>query len=187
MSRAWLHSAPGISVRFTRLDPNSPDKLGDDSIDFLIMPSETESQFPFAPLFTDRWICVVWRGNRCGDRTLDMQLYLELPHLVFGLPGAENASLADSALERLGVRRNVIAWTESFILSPFLIRGTDMITLTHERIARRLGDKAEAKILEPPFALDDIHESLFWNPRRTTDPPHAWMREQVLAAAAEID
>lgn len=180
--------APGVRLRFTRLDQASPDRLGEDAVDFMVMPAYLEPHFPCEPLFTDRWVCVAWSGNPRIGRTLTEAEYLALPHLAFSMPG-EGAigSAADSHLSHLGVRRNIVAWTESFILSPFLVRGTEMVTLVHERVARRLEQSAEARIIAPPYDLPVLQENLFWNPRRTADPPHVWLREQVLEAARLID
>jgi DNA-binding transcriptional LysR family regulator len=178
--------APGISIRFTRLAPNSPDHLGEDAVDFVIMPSEMEARYPFTPLFADRWVCVAWEGNGRIGENLDMQQYLSLPHLVWSMPGEGSASLADTTLERLGLRRHIIAWTESFVLSPFMVRGTDMVSVVQERVARKLQAAAGIRILDLPYEAAEIHESLHWNPRRSADPPHVWLREQVLAAASAI-
>ncbi len=61
-----------------------------------------------------------------------------------------------------------------------------MVTLVHERVARALEQAADARIIAPPYDLPEIQENLLWNPRRTTDPPHVWMREQIMAAARQI-
>ncbi len=178
--------APGIRLRFTRLDPGSPDRLGEDAIDFMVMPSYLEVGYPGAPLFSDRWVCVAWSGNDRIGRTLSEDAYLTLPHLAFSMPGEGAGSAADAHLTHLGVRRNIAAWTESFILAPFLVRGTDMVALVHDRVARKLQQAADVRIVPPPYAFPEIQETLFWNPRRTADPPHVWMREQVLEAARDI-
>ena len=178
--------APGISIRFTRLDPASTDRLAEDAIDFVIMPSELDPHFPSQLLFADRWVCVAWRENARIGAALTEAQYLALPHLAFSMPGEGTGSVADVYLARMGVRRNIAAWTESFILSPFLVRGTDMVTLAHERVARRLQNAADSRIIPAPYDLPQIHENLFWNPRRTADPPHVWLREQVLEAAHSI-
>ncbi len=102
------------------------------------------------------------------------------------MPNEGAGSAADVHLGHLGVQRRIAAWTESFILSPFLVRGTEMVTLMHERVARVLETAADARIITPPYDLPELKEVLLWNPRRTSDPPHLWMREQVIAAAREI-
>ena len=178
--------APGIKLQFVRLDTGSVDRLGEDLIDFVIMPSYLPTHFPSVDLFSERWVCVVWKGNPRVGKTLNEAQYLELPHLAFSMPNEGAGSAADTHLSQLGVQRRIAAWTESFILSPFLVRGTELVTLVHERVARALEQAAEARIIPPPYDLPEVQEILLWNPRRTTDPPHVWMREQVMAAAREI-
>ncbi len=178
--------APGIRLQFVRLDAGSVDRLGEDAVDFVIMPSFLEAHFPSEPLFSDRWVCVVWSGNPKVGSSLSEAQYLALPHLAFSLPAEGSGSAADTHLSQLGVQRRIAAWTESFILSPFLVRGTEMVTLMHARVAQALEQAADAKIVRPPYDFPDIQETLLWNPRRTADPPHVWMRQQVLEAARSL-
>ena len=178
--------APGIKLRFVRLDSASVDRLGEDAVDFVILPSYLQAHFPSAELFSDRWVCVVWSGNPRVGKTLSEAQYLGLPHLAFSMQTEGAGSAADVHLGQLGVQRRIAAWTESFILSPFLVRGTEMVTLMHDRVARALEKAADARIITPPYDLPELKEVLLWNPRRTADPPHLWMREQVIAAAREI-
>ena len=178
--------APGIKLRFVRLDTASIDRLGEDQVDFVIIPSYLQSPFPSVELFSERWVCVVWSGNARVGNTLTEAQYLALPHLAFSMPSEGAGSAADTHLSHLGVQRRIAAWTESFILSPFLVRGTEMVTLVHERVALALEPAADARIIAPPYDLPEIQEILLWNPRRTTDPPHVWMREQIMAAARQI-
>jgi len=178
--------APGVKLQFVRLDTGSVDRLGEDAIDFAILPSYLQAHFPSEPLFSERWVCVVWSGNLRVGKTLSEALYLDLPHLAFSMPNEGAGSAADVHLSQLGVNRCIAAWTESFILSPFLVRGTEMVTLVHERVARALQAAADARIITAPYDLPELKEVLLWNPRRTTDPPHLWMREQIMAAAREI-
>jgi hypothetical protein len=35
--------------------------------------------------------------------------------------------------------------------------------------------------------LPSITEMLWWNPRHTTDPAHAWLRARIAEIAAELD
>jgi len=39
---------------------------------------------------------------------------------------------------------------------------------------------------EPPMALPDIHERMFWHPRHTSDQAHVWLRARISAAAKII-
>jgi DNA-binding transcriptional LysR family regulator len=43
------------------------------------------------------------------------------------------------------------------------------------------------RLLDPPFELPLLTEAMYWNPRVDADPAHRWLREQVAAAAAELE
>ena len=76
---------------------------------------------------------------------------------------------------------------ESFLLAPFLLQGTDLVAVVPERAASHLRRTADVRFLEPPMALPPITEMLWWNPRRTMDPAHAWLRARIAEIAAELD
>ena len=113
--------------------------------------------------------------------------FLELPHLVYGIGNDRQLNLADQHLARLGVKRRIDVTVESFLLVPFLLQGTQLVSLILERAAKRLAQTTHIKTLEPPFELPDIHERMYWHPRHTTDSGHRWLRERLKTVAAALD
>ena len=59
--------------------------------------------------------------------------------------------------------------------------GTPPVGIAESRTADVTAD------LEPPMDLPPITEMLWWNPRRTMDPAHAWLRARIAEIAAELD
>ena len=76
---------------------------------------------------------------------------------------------------------------ESFLLAPFLLQGTDLVTLVPARAASHLRRTADVRFLEPPLHLPSITEMLWWNPRHTLDPAQAWLRARIAEIAAELN
>ena len=134
--------------------------------DFVIEPRElfSDARFPSQVLFGDRWLCAVdaknpyVRGNR-----LTMKQYLQLPHLVYSIGTDRQLNLADQHVGQSGVRRRIDVTIESFLVVPFLLEGTVMISLILERAARRLAGTTRVRTLKPPLRLPDIHETLYWH------------------------
>lgn len=178
--------APRVTVRFAQLNVKSLDLLSTDTIDFVIMPSEIRSNFPHQLLFTDRWACAVWARHPEIGRRMSERQYLALPHLAFNMPQPEGWSVADNYLASKNIRRRIAATTESFLLSPFMLRGTRLITLVHRRLGERVRKAAGIRLLEPPYPLPEIHESLFWNPRHESDPAHVWLRKVFVEVARSL-
>ena len=66
--------------------------------------------------------------------------------------------------------------TESFALLPYLLRGTRLVALVHERLARRFD---RLKLLEPPVPIPDVVETMYWSAALDKDPGHVWLRQLV--------
>jgi LysR family nod box-dependent transcriptional activator len=111
----------------------------------------------------------------------------DLPHLVYGIGIDRQLNLADQHLAQLGIHRRIDVTVESFLLVPFLIQGTQLVSLVLERAAKRLAHTTHIKTLEPPFDLPDIHERMYWRPRHTTDSGHQWLRERLQSVAATLE
>lgn len=62
---------------------------------------------------------------------------------------------------------------------------TSLVSLVLERSAAL--QRLEGLVLvDPPVAVPDVHEAMYWNPRHSDDPGHRWLRDQVAAAAATV-
>jgi DNA-binding transcriptional LysR family regulator len=106
---------------------------------------------------------------------------------VYGIGNDRQLNLADQHLQKIGVRRRIDVTVESFLLVPFLLKGTPMVSLILERAAGRLSGAAGVSTFRPPVELPDIHEAMYWHPRHTADPGHRWLRERLQAIARKLD
>jgi LysR family transcriptional regulator, nod-box dependent transcriptional activator len=123
---------------------------------------------------------------KVGDQ-MTMETYLRLGHLVYsGVPG-HPVSLVDTYLAQAKVPRRIEFTVESFLLAPFLLQGTDLVAVVPERAAAHLRRTADVRFLEPPLPLPSITEMLWWHPRHTMDPAHAWLRARIAEIAGELD
>jgi len=61
-----------------------------------------------------------------------------------------------------------------------------LLSIVPRRLGERMQRAAELRLLELPFEVPPLIEKLAWNPRFTTNPAHAWMREQIVAVAASL-
>jgi LysR family nod box-dependent transcriptional activator len=168
--------APGVTVKFTQLDTRSQELLADDRIDFVVMPSEIDTNNPGELLFIDRWVCVAWSRHPDLGKQMSAAQFCTLPHVGYALPENDGHSVADMHLSHLRISHPVAATTASFLMAPFLLRGTRLIAVAHQRLAQRVKDAADIRIFEPPYPMPDIHESLYWNPRHSAAPAHQWLR-----------
>lgn len=188
--QAVVAEAPGITINLLPRFRDVAEVLRGDRADIVIEPRElfADPKFPSQMVFSDRWLCVADAKNRhVRNGKLTLAKYLQLPHLVYGIGNDRQLNLADQHLQKIGVRRRIDVTVESFLLVPFLLKGTPMVSLILERAASRLGGAAGVSTFRPPVELPDIHESMYWHPRHTADPGHRWLRERLQAIASELD
>ena len=135
------NEAPNVTIHLLPRARDAARVLQTDQADVVIEPSELfgETDFPFVPVFSDRWLCAVDVENReVPEERMTKEQFLSLPHLVYGIGQDRQLNLADQHLVQSGIVRRIEVTVESFLLVPFLIQGTRMISLVLERAAKRL-------------------------------------------------
>lgn len=187
--RRLAAEAPGVTIE---VQPRSPDPvrmLRDGETDLVIAPVEIMggATLPAQWLFDDRWLCCVWDGNSQVEEVMTLETYLRLGHIVYSTGAGKPVSIADEHLAGVGLPRRVEFTVESFLLAPFLLQGTDLVTLVLERAVPLLRRTAAIRLLEPPLELPPITQTLWWSPGRTTDPAHSWVRAKIGEVAAALD
>ncbi len=187
--RRLAAAAPGVTIRVLPRLPDPVRLLRDGAADLVIEPAEImpEAQLASQRLFADRWLCCVWAGNAAVGERMTLDDYLRLGHLVYSMGRGQPASIVDRHLERSQLPRRIEFTVESFLLAPFLLEDTDLVTVVPERAVPHLRRTAAIRVLEPPVALPAITETQWWHPRQTANPAHAWIRARIAEIAAELD
>ena len=187
--RRLAAAAPDLTIQVLPRASDPVRLLRDGEADLVIEPAEIMPDNALASrrLFADRWVCCVWAGTTEVGDLMSMETYLRLGHLVYSAVRGHPVSIVDTYLAKAKVPRRIEFTVESFLLAPFLLQGTDLVAVVPERAAGHLRRTAAVRFLEPPMHLPSITEMLWWNPRHTMDPAHAWLRARIAEIAAELD
>lgn len=179
--------APYVQVDVLPLQPDFMDQLRRGHADLLIAPTAFAGQpaLPHDPLFSDRFVLACDRDNPDVGNEVTPQEFSRLPYLSYGV--APWQALAESELEELGINRRVGVRAQSFVMTPWMLTGTPLVSLVHERVARRIAEDAGLRVLEPPTPLRPIVEAMYWTPRHTEDPAHRWLRGRLAGLAAQLE
>lgn len=136
-------------------------------------------------LFRDRWVCVVAADNPVGDR-LELADLERLPWVVPHHPDGEypaSASLAP-VFARLATRPRVAVRVDSYQATPYFVAGTDRVAVLQRRLADRLADRPDLRVLDCPGDPPPIVETLWWHSKNDEDDAHRWFRSVVARAAS---
>jgi LysR family transcriptional regulator, nod-box dependent transcriptional activator len=176
--------APQIEIHFAALRGDLGKLLRNRDVDLCLLPMGALTGFPSQMLFRDRWICAVWKGHPDIDKRIDRDRFSKIPQVKFSV--GRPSSDAERYLEAIGVERAVAVTIESFLASPFLIRGTRLLVLLQERLAKRVEKAAEIKLLEPPMKIPDLIMGMCWNKVDTDDTAHSWLRGLLAKLASGL-
>jgi len=175
-------NAPQVSLRLRPLTTSTLSELEHGHLDFAFRRQGLDQTLPSEYLLSDRWVCAVWAEHPEVGDCLGLEQYVGLPHLSY--------SLGDAASEwpvtDLSRSHEHAITIESYLMLPFLLAKTRLVALLPERIGLALGEYANIKLLEPPFVTLPISLAMYWHPRSTDEPAHAWLRGEIRAACAEL-
>jgi LysR family nod box-dependent transcriptional activator len=156
-------------------------------IDLAIMPTRYLAPgHPTEPLFDDEFVCLTWSGNTRIKRSLPLETYLSLGHVVvrFGRD-RQLPSFDEWFVEHFGHRRRIEVVTTAFNLVPQLLVGTSRIATLHRRLATFYQRSLPLKLVAPPLEIPRLEESMQWHKSRDHDPATVWLRSVLKSAVAE--
>jgi DNA-binding transcriptional LysR family regulator len=137
-----------------------------------------------APLFDDRFVCVVRRGHALVRGKLTLATYLKLPHvLVSHQP--DGRGVVDDVLAQRGLSRTVVLRVSHFLLVPAIIAATDYVTTLSEFVARPFAKTLPLQLLPPPLPLPVANVQLIWHQSTDASPAQAWLRALIVDVARE--
>jgi DNA-binding transcriptional LysR family regulator len=178
--------APNVTIHTRGLSGLSTDPVastGSGEVDLSIGAFQAFAESCTELLYTDRWLCAVSADNPAVGDHMSLELFCRLPHLEWRLRTPVTQSHAEVLYGSKGIRRQVALTTDSFALLPALLRGSRMVALVHERLARQVPG---LKLLEPPVPIPEVEESMFWSSSMDRDPGHIWLRELVRGIARSL-
>jgi DNA-binding transcriptional LysR family regulator len=183
----FAREASGVRLDIDSSHEDFAGRLARHEVDLVIVPLEAfeqQSRFPHRTLYHDRYVVAADKDHPDIGDELDLEQFSSLPYLA--THAGRRKTAAELQLDWLGVVRKVEA-TASLSVAPFLLRGTRLITLVLERVARQIAEPAGIRVLEPPITgLRPIAEAMVWTRRTELDPAHQWLRGRLMDLAAEM-
>jgi DNA-binding transcriptional LysR family regulator len=158
------------------------------TIDLLVMPQQYVEHLPHpqTPLFEDTQVCLAWQDHPTLGDTLSFDEYMQLGHVAVRFGDERSVSFEEWFLPRYGRQRRVECSVDNFSTLPLLVIGTSRIVTLHRRLARHFARALPLRLLEPPFDMPPLVETMVWPRHLQNDPAHLWLREQVQACAREL-
>jgi DNA-binding transcriptional LysR family regulator len=167
--------APGVRLHFTQKPDKGSEPLREGSIDLEtgVIGERTGPEIRAQALFRDRFVGVVRRGHLLSKGKVTAARYAGGAHVLVSRRGLDRGPI-DEALERQGLKRDVVTIVGGFSAALALARGSDLVASVPDRHTARL--RAGLHSFALPVSLPEITISLLWHPRLDADAAHRWLR-----------
>lgn len=136
-------------------------------------------------LMDDSLACVVRADHPTVGDTITKEQFEHLKHVNVMPPGRMRAGLFQ-ALDKQGLKRDVVVSVTHFLSVPEVISATDYCTTLPNQICRRLANDARLKILATPVDLGTFPIDIAWHVRYRHDPAHRWLRSLIEEVARSL-
>ncbi|MBI1238479.1 MAG: LysR family transcriptional regulator [Alphaproteobacteria bacterium] len=185
VAAAWrrhvVAGAPGLALDLLAPAPEGLQALASGAIDLAFMPALALASLPQgAPvdrfvrraLFRDRFVTVL----PPGIAKLSRAAFLRESHVVYS-PSGGGASALDEALARDGAARRIALRVASASLAFEIAQRERMLVTLPSRFVALA--RPRARVAVPPVALADFDVFVAFDPSRTMDPGHRFVRERL--------
>lgn len=177
--------APGIRLKLSPPDEDTGRLLDDGKVDLAINPKEfLAPENPAEFLFEERIVVAGWDQNPLFDGPLTERGFLEAGHVSVAIGARANASFGDRHLTQMGKVRRIEVEAASFTTVPWLLVGTQRISVMHERLARRAAHIFPIRVAPLPFAFPVMEEYVQFHHTRVLDEGLIWLRAKLREAAS---
>jgi len=178
-------AAPHVKVEVSPWRTEAYEDVAAGRLDVALSAEEAPSSLESEVIFDLDFACLVGAAQKIRTRRFTLKQYLRFPHaLVESLAGQQ--TLVDRTLAQLGAKRRVILSLPFFVSAIYAIAQTDLVLTAPRRLAKITGPVLGLRIVEPPREIKTYPYFMAWHPRVTTEPAHAWFREQLRVAARTI-
>src|SRR5579872_1053095 len=177
--------APHVRLRFAPKPDKDVLPLRDGQIDLEIgVLGESAPEVRTRFVFRDVFIGAARVGHPLLEAPITAERYAACRHVVASRKETFTGPV-DDALQKLGLRREIVAVVPGFPDALRIARSTDLIALVpRSGLASSTGaEPAELGLVgfDLPVRTPPITISAMWHPRMDADPAHRWLRDTVVA------
>ncbi|MDQ1120476.1 MULTISPECIES: LysR family transcriptional regulator [Pseudoxanthomonas] len=182
--REVARQAPGMTIELKPQTALPYLMLERGEADLVIAPDRFRSAIhPAEALLTDPLCCLVAAESKHPLKRFDAARFESAGHVVMQPPSGSE-SYAVQACREAGLQIREEVSTYSFASIGDLVKGTDRIAVTQQRLAQKLiSEKGGLRMVAPPLPLRPMQQDMLWHIARTHDPALAWLRKLFRAVA----
>jgi DNA-binding transcriptional LysR family regulator len=154
-------------------------------LDVALSAEAPSSPLEVEVLYEEEFVCLVGAGTPARRKRLTLREYLDRSHVVVETWGDQQTPV-DVPLAQLGFKRRGVVRVPFFVPTILSIVGTDLTLTLPRGLASMTSSWSGLRTVEAPKEIKGFSYLMAWHPRLSSDPAHAWFREQVRIAARRL-
>ena len=188
-------SAPRVFVEFELPSGRPGVLLNKGNVDILITPDGyTGKPFVSEPFCEEDFVIVGWEGNPAMRKPINLAKLQSMRHVGVQFPistdlsvDGHSPSFAQVALRNAGCNFEVAVAVPTFATAFAGVIGTNLVTVTHRRLANVLANPVFHEVRELPIKVEPLRESLVYHPLRSQDAGLIWLKGILRDALRKVD
>ena len=187
--RRISRQAPGMLLDIRSPMPHVAEVFERGSIDLLVMPQQYLQQHahPRLALFEDTQVCLVSADHPEIGASLTFEQYMAMGHVTVRLGDERSLTFEEWFLPRYGQQRRIELSVDSFSMLPLVVIGTRRIATLHRKLAENFSRHLPVRVVEAPFDMPPVIETMAWPIHLDHDLAHQWLRTQIAASILPVN
>lgn len=178
-------AAPGIQFDIRLPNENVALEFERGEIDLVLTPEQFLSpDHPAELLFEEPHVVVGWDRNPLLQGTLTEEQFLRSARVGVAFGPNRQLAYGDEHVPMREGARPIEILAPSFTVVPWLLIGTQRLTVMHERLARLFARKLPLAIQALPVEIPPMREMMQYHSTRTGDMGLAWLRRLLFDTGA---
>jgi DNA-binding transcriptional LysR family regulator len=177
--RTVREQAPTLRLALHQLDiRQAARQLEEGDIDLVIIGSALLNPlWKSRQVMKEELVTVLSKRHPAATQPMDLDLFCRLEHLLVSPQSGGFRGSVDEILAGLGRSRRVAMSVQNFMVVPFILEATDLVSTLPSYLSRSFPDTLV--VIKPPFDLPSFAIHTAWHPRSHNDPAHQWVRQRI--------
>jgi len=182
--RSMRHHAPNVHCQIdVFVAPDLLRRLQDGEIDLCIQlfqpgvwdPGIELQSFSHEALFADHYVLIGDKSNPQVFEGMSYDDFCRIDHVETRF-GGNLVSMSERSLSAMPKRPNTPIVVPTYNLAIEAVIGSAMTAIVPHRVVEAAALDERLIIVEPPFAIGPLEQSMMWHKRYDNDPGHIWFR-----------
>jgi DNA-binding transcriptional LysR family regulator len=136
-------------------------------------------------LFRETYVCVCRKDHPSIGESISLQEYTSASHLLVSIM-EDRVGRVDHLLAKQNLKRHISLSTPHFLVAPFILAQTDLITTLASRIALAFEKVQPLKLMPVPLNLKGFAVSMRWHRSTQSSPACQWLRSMFVEVSRTL-